>query len=290
MEAQREAGSYLNQSSLKMFNGVDNRCSKKLGGLGNCCKKNTQGGQSNSVVAQALTSNALNNAGGYLINSSKWVGSTYAYDSLFSSDAPEWMVQGFESMFGSGLSWGQFNPSLSFMGLGVTFGGAVPVGATALPSLSSSSASVYWNPASFYWSIGLMVLQEILSCDQDEQVLAMKRGSNLCHQVGSYCSSKFFGVCLETKESYCCYNSRLARIINEQGRVQLNRGWGDPKGPDCSGLTTDELNRLDFSTMDLSEFYAEIAPNSPDAEGVKSRAGGLDLSPLRDRVPDYFSR
>jgi conjugal transfer mating pair stabilization protein TraN len=56
----------------------------------------------------------------------------------------------------------------------------------------------------------------------------------------------------------------LARILNEQGRAQLGRSWGGAESPDCSGFTVAQLQSLDFSRMDLTEFYAEIAPTLPD--------------------------
>ena len=59
--------------------------------------------------------------------------------------------------------------------------------------------------------------------------------------------------------------------MNQQGRAQLGRGYGDARSPDCSGLTVDELQRLDFSRMDLSEFYAEIVAKVPDVPGLTSR-------------------
>ena len=99
----------------------------------------------------------------------------------------------------------------------------------------------------------------------------VRRGQNLCVHAGSYCSSKFLGTCLTKKESYCCFNSRLARIVNQQGRAQLGRGYGDAKSPDCSGITVEELQRLDFSRMDLSEFYAEILPKTADLPGLTSK-------------------
>ncbi|MCD8339041.1 MAG: conjugal transfer protein TraN, partial [Burkholderiales bacterium] len=64
--------------------------------------------------------------------------------------------------------------------------------------------------------------------------------------------------CIERAESYCCYNSRLARIIQEQGRDQINKSWGSAKNPDCSGFLIEELESLDFETMDLGEFEEEI--------------------------------
>lgn len=289
MEAQREAGVYLD-GNLQIFSGVSSQCSIKLFGLGNCCKKNTTGGQSNNLMAQFAVTNIANNAGGYLLNkTSNAIGSTYVYDSLFQSDSPDWIVKGFSSMFGDGGGFaGGWAPSLNFMGLGVTFGGIAPAGTTALASLSTESVTVYWNPTAFYWTVALMLLQEILSCDQDEQILAMKRGSNLCVRVGSYCSSKFLKICIEKKDSYCCFNSKLARIINEQGRSQIGRGWGSAESPDCSGFTANEMQGLDLSKMDLSEFYAEIAPSLPDAAGVRARAAAYDIDPLKSK-PSYYT-
>lgn len=290
MEAQRQAGVYLDPNTLTIFNGSFNSCSKKMGGIGNCCKKNVKGGDSNNLVARTALDNIGTNVGGFLVDQTQTlVGSTYAYDALFQSDAPNWMANGFESMFGSGpLPVESFNPSLSFMGVTATFGGAAPAGATTL--LSGQGFTVYFNPATFYLAVAMMVIQELMSCTQDEQVLSLKRGSNLCVFIGSYCASKALGGCVETKESYCCFNSRLARIINEQGRVQLGRGWGSVEEPDCKGFTMDELESIDFAALDLTEFYREVIPSLPDSGKVAGTASTYDISPLKDRVPAYFEK
>ena len=39
----------------------------------------------------------------------------------------------------------------------------------------------------------------------------------------------------------CCFNSMLARIVNEQGRAQVGKGWGGAQSPDCSGFTVAQL-------------------------------------------------
>ena len=112
----------------------------------------------------------------------------------------------------------------------------------------------------------------LLSCEDAEQVLAMKRDNRLCHGVGSYCSMRLpiIRTCIETTETYCCFNSRLSRIINEWGRAQL--GWGGAPEPDCSGFALAQLQALDFSRMDLTEFYAEIAPTLPNLGDLQQRA------------------
>lgn len=103
-----------------------------------------------------------------------------------------------------------------------------------------------------------------LQCNQEEKTLAIKRGSGLCEYSHEWCSKKtFFGSCTEKKRQYCCYRSTLAKIINQQGRIQLGKGAG------CDGFTIEELEKLDFSKMDLSEFINEIVPADIDVEQRK---------------------
>jgi conjugal transfer mating pair stabilization protein TraN len=135
------------------------------------------------------------------------------------------------------------------------------------------------------WSLAMLAIQlsGLLSCDQAEQILAMKKDNRLCHSVGSYCSARIpiIRTCIQTTQTYCCFNSRLARILNEQGRAQLVRSWGGAKSPDCSGFTVAQLQSLDFSRMDLTEFYAEIAPKMPDVGALRQKA--------QQRVDSYFA-
>lgn len=115
-----------------------------------------------------------------------------------------------------------------------------------------------------------------LSCTKDEVALGVKRGSNLCFQTGEKCTKKtFFGSCLEKTRSYCCFKSTLARIINTEGRRQLGKGQG------CDGFTLNELERLDFSQMDFSEFINEIVPTDINVDQRKKE--------ITDKVNDNFS-
>lgn len=95
-------------------------------------------------------------------------------------------------------------------------------------------------------------------CDGEEKALAQKRGRNLCYEVGTYCSRKVLGICTQKKKSFCCFPSKLSRILHEQGRGQLGIGWGDGENPNCRGLTTDEIARIDFSRLNLSEVFQEV--------------------------------
>lgn len=116
------------------------------------------------------------------------------------------------------------------------------------------------------------------SCRATDQRTALAKTQRLCHYVGTTCEKKVTGLgCVETAEKHVCFNSRLARILNEQGRPQLGRDFGNPIKPDARGFTIDEFAKLDFSKMDLSEFIADIvkevtARGNISAEAAAARA------------------
>ncbi|MBF0609503.1 MAG: conjugal transfer protein TraN [Magnetococcales bacterium] len=127
------------------------------------------------------------------------------------------------------------------------------------------------------YQIAMLLISIIWECEQSEMELGAQRQMNLCHYVGSYCKSKFLGVCLEKRESYCCFNSPLARIVNEQGLRQLGRSWGGAEGPNCSGFLPGEIGTLDFSQMDLSEWYATLSLAGMVPPSVEDAASRLSL-------------
>ena len=71
-------------------------------------------------------------------------------------------------------------------------------------------------------------------------------------------SDKILGICVTSKDAYCCFESKLSRILQEQGRVQIGKAWAKPKDETCKGFTLAEFQMLDLSVMDFSEVYAEF--------------------------------
>jgi len=143
---------------------------------------------------------------------------------------------------------------------------AFKAGATASQAASAGANAliVGIDPTSIAISLAINFMMEFLfsGCDQQDMEAAMLRSSGMCHEVGRYCSSSFLGVCLQKAVSSCCFNTKLGRIIQEQGRPQLKSFngnlWGTAKKPMCRGFTPEEFQALDFSKMDLSEYYADI--------------------------------
>jgi conjugal transfer mating pair stabilization protein TraN len=123
-------------------------------------------------------------------------------------------------------------------------------------------------------------------CNNSEKELKKKRQAELCTYVGEFCSKRwkigFVRICVEKKRSYCCFNSRLARILQECGRPQIGKGWGDAKNPDCSGYTIDEFSRVDFTSegcVQAIEMWAQQVAGS-----VGDSIVGNIASQVNDRV------
>ena len=125
----------------------------------------------------------------------------------------------------------------------------------------------------------------LASCSFAQQDLAIKMQQGQCHYVGAFCSSdSAFGLCLKKQKSYCCYGSKLARIIQQQGKQQLSLGWGGPEAPLCEGLTVDQLESLDFTNIDLSELY-------PDIEGdLTIPADASVVEDLTKKIEVYYAQ
>lgn len=96
-------------------------------------------------------------------------------------------------------------------------------------------------------------------CSAAEQQLDKKDDAGLCHKVGTYCSSKVLGVCVTKRDAYCCFASKLTRMLQEQGRVQLHRPWAAPKTESCAGFSVFEFQQLDLSAMNFAEIYADFS-------------------------------
>ena len=125
------------------------------------------------------------------------------------------------------------------------------------------------------------IFGRLLSCPEDDLKATTRAVSRSCHYLGSWCSRKVLGVCLKRRRSWCCFSSPLARIVQEQGRAQLGRSFGSARHPECRGFTMEELGMLDWDSMDLSE-WVEIERETghyPDEESA-AKAGdnlGTDL-------------
>ncbi|MCT7555563.1 conjugal transfer protein TraN [Aliarcobacter butzleri] len=100
------------------------------------------------------------------------------------------------------------------------------------------------------------VFMGLVGCKENEKMLAKQNKAELCTEIGEYCSKKlslgFTKICIQKSKGHCCFGSKLARFVHEQGRSQIGIDWGSAESPQCRGFTPEEFQKLDFSKIDLT--------------------------------------
>jgi len=318
----------------KIWGGDLYRCKKALGGWVDCCTKpegvslvdylklltdsfavSSMQWNLSGVLPSMLAHNPLTGAWtalGVEPPSGVWnlMERTFssAWDSLVGSSSASDILSGSEAMAGGAISQSltqslmraandlltRISPDLA----GAIFEqvGMEIVFTSTMQTLISAVTFISWIYT--IYNILDILVHIIWACEEEEFELGAKRQLKVCHYVGSYCASDILGVCIEKKESYCCYNSPLARIMQEQIRAQgVAGGWGSAKNPRCDGLYTSQLAQVNWDAVDLSEWLALLAiggqyPTQRDVsiDGLTGSGSQFNFGSTGSTRPDAATR
>ncbi|MGN1393628.1 MAG: conjugal transfer protein TraN [Succinivibrionaceae bacterium] len=114
-----------------------------------------------------------------------------------------------------------------------------------------------------------MTLKEIItSCSSEDIETSMRIAMDSCVYSESKCKKKILGKCLEEERIYCCYNSPLAKLVNEQlvNKDLITLG-------ECVGINASDLQNIDFSEIDLSKWTKIMQDNNL----IKTKDLNLDI-------------
>ena len=137
--------------------------------------------------------------------------------------------------------------------------------------------------------------------EESNNEYASKNQQKLCVTIGEYCVKEDCAggrhkyptltgwkwvcigkFCKSTYRGSCCFSTKIARIIHQQGRPQIRRGWGTAQAPDCRGFTQDEFQKLDFSKIDLSEYINDVQS--------KIKIDGVDTGDVEQKIKDKIDK
>lgn len=252
-EIGRQAATYID-ANQRIFGGTAESCDQDS--LSRCCDPKGGAVKNSSIGGKIITT-----AGGQVISA----GSSYMYDIMSNTYNA---MRGGEAMMAAATT-GAATSGLSMSAYGLT-----------MTYSSTAGFSFAFDPTTFAVAVAVLVIVEVTSCPKYEKELAQKNGAGLCRHYSSNCNGFF---CTSVTRRYCCFNSKLAKIINTAAVTQLGRA-----NSDCSGLTMDEFGRLDFSAIDMSEFMAEIMATAtlPSTGAINTDVNNS----VQQKLLNYYTR
>lgn len=104
-------------------------------------------------------------------------------------------------------------------------------------------------------------------CNRHEEELGYAKQRGVVIYVGETKKSKYKK---KQKDVYCVFDTKLAKIIQEQGRLnQLGVNFGSPKHPNCLGISTNQLAALNLDAIDLSPVINDVMHGRENKDGTK---------------------
>jgi conjugal transfer mating pair stabilization protein TraN len=177
-------------------------------------------------------------------------GAVAAFEQAVLRQTAEWVGATFGEVAGNALFAVEGGPAF--------VGGVLQSGNVALGGVVGTAMSWLMTAYTVY-TVAVLLAKLLWECEADEFELGAKRELKSCHALGSYCQSSVAGACVEHRQSYCCFHSPLARILQEQVRPQLGLPWGSAKDPVCDGVPVERLSAVDWRAVNLDEWLAILA-------------------------------
>ena len=138
-------------------------------------------------------------------------------------------------------------------------------------------------------------------CPKDvEEILApaVIRQKRCVEVAGWQCIAKTLGKCRKWRKSFCCYQSRLARIFQQIARQQLGLDWGSAEHPSCGPLDPHSFGRLNFDEpyarnllkelVDEANVNAQKYADNANAKLANSADLNGKVKALQERIGAYY--
>lgn len=230
----------LDPNSIRFFDGKQFNCMRALGGLLNCCTKQTP----NQMNSDWWTDMMKKMRQG-------WTGvgacSTPGADDPQNAPGGGWEALG-------------LNPSNESLNMGLTSLLENLNGGGDTPQCESVDNVRMENITNDWINTAKMEIMPSLAwyCDEDEFDLAAKKKLGNCHYLGTYCQSRVLGICIDRRQRYCCFNSPMSRMIRENLAEQGVATFGTAKRPTCQGITIDQFAQLNPSDLDFEDIEGRM--------------------------------
>lgn len=230
----------LDPNSIRFFDGQQMNCMRALGGLLNCCTKQTPNEMNSDWWEQMMQKMRQG-----------WTGvgacSTPGAEDPENAEGGGWEALG-------------LNPSNESLNMGLTSLLENLNGGGDTPQCESVDNVRMETVTDDFINTAIMETMPSLKwyCDEDEFELAAKKKLGSCHYLGTYCQSRFLGICIDRRQRYCCFNSPMSRMIRENLAEQGIATFGTAKRPTCDGITIAQFAELNPSNLDFEDIEGRM--------------------------------
>jgi hypothetical protein len=232
--------SAINPNGIRFFDGKQFNCMRALGGLLNCCTKQTPNQMNADWWAQMMEQMRKNWTG---------VGACATPGAADPGNAP-----------GGGWEALGLNPSNASLNMGLTSLLENLNGGGSTPQCEGvESARMETVTDNFIQQAKTDIMPNLgWFCDEDEFELAAKKKLGNCHYLGTYCQSSVFGICIDRRQRHCCFNSPMSRMIRENLAEQGVARFGTAKRPTCQGISIADFAQLNPSDLDFEDIEGRM--------------------------------
>lgn len=120
-------------------------------------------------------------------------------------------------------------------------------------------------------------------CSDDEKELGEKKEKLFTIYLGKKSHKNDAGI-KKIDKVYCVFDSKLSKIIQEQGRLgQLGLSLGNAKNPNCSAISPKDLSNINFDMIDLSAAFEEANSKHNRIEQTET------TKKLTSKIDNYYT-
>lgn len=136
--------------------------------------------------------------------------------------------------------------------------------------------------------------RKMTGCKNEEIQLAEQLKNGNCHLVGKYRvkNSLLQKIGHVYKQGYCCYQSKLSRVIQEGAKSQLNRHWGTGEIPQCEPLSVSDLERIDWSKINFNEIAGDFVKKAQQSNLSDSLLNAVsnNLTQITNKIQENYQQ
>jgi len=106
------------------------------------------------------------------------------------------------------------------------------------------------------------------------------------HNLGTVCSSKVLGFCVQHRTWFCVYDNKFAYILAREIKKQLSKPWPAPgastTASSCNNIYLNDLSRVDFSKMNLTDLFGDLKKSARNAK--------FDPGQVGNKIKNFYNK